>query len=985
MPGLNEKQEELCGQLDGFIVVDAGPGTGKTHTIVDRYIRTLNSNVDPMKVLMLTFTRNAATEMEERITARISGITSAKNYDGPLINADKNLRVSTMDSFCLDVVLNSPEKVKDFFDKDDNNLMLSRSATLVENETLNEQYFAEFYANFINEHREEYIFGGYDVAATLGEKPMDVYEALCRLMSRGILPEKKGWNGRSEQLLMGTQDVLRESMIGRAKDVKSKIDKGIKDGDYPRPNIYNGEISEEIIDEAVFEDRSGLFELIHDVYYSYITECIKNNRLTFGLCELFAYIILKTDKKSRAMHSVDFLTIDEFQDTNELQMKICLLLLNKPNMCVVGDWKQGIFGFRYVGIENITKFKKRIQNFIDDLEREGVSFPFETWRTSKVDFNENYRSSQKILDIGFDSIDIPATRNEIVEHDEVVPLTAVKDEEIKKRNGEDFKCILGKDEDDEIRKAVDLITEYRFKGGYKVIDIEGETVSERDVDFGDIAVLCRTGKNCISMYNECRRRKIPVYLQGDIEVMSTMEGKLALAWLRLVNNPKDERALVAILAFKGYPLSEIERIGDSKWKDLPEDILNNLGKLNQKKRRLNDLVTSIFDICGLNNEVVHTIINVLASAHSNSLMTISDLIRLMEDDIESGTKYNVEPKLDNEAVIIQTIHKSKGLEYPAVIVVGLNQSSFPNFRGDDNTLIYNDKLGLRCTNSYISGIVDGEKREMIVKSWRTAIARSGIPPDYSEERRLLFVAMTRAKQYLAITAHDPSAFFNYYQERHGTSEPKAFDIEEELKKKRSLKPDIGDYKKHRESISLHDLMDTIVIPEGAENHRGKGKDYGEEVHQMAYLYLRRRESYLKMKVSTDDDSEKKVSIDEKYPEMKFIRKIIDDRRDCKISGETKCVLPVDDVAVKGTIDLIAEYDDRIEIHDYKTDPDTRYEPRYRFQLGVYALAAQSLGKKVRCFIHYVCIGETKETSPITMDDVRERIEAYRENMRKSVW
>ena len=79
MSEMNERQQQLCDTIDGFVVVDAGPGTGKTHSIVQRYVNILNGNVDPMKVLMLTFTRNAAEEMEGRISAKMSRMISERS------------------------------------------------------------------------------------------------------------------------------------------------------------------------------------------------------------------------------------------------------------------------------------------------------------------------------------------------------------------------------------------------------------------------------------------------------------------------------------------------------------------------------------------------------------------------------------------------------------------------------------------------------------------------------------------------------------------------------------------------------------------------------------------------------------------------------------------------------------------------------------------------------------------------------------------
>ena len=165
------------------------------------------------------------------------------------------------------------------------------------------------------------------------------------------------------------------------------------------------------------------------------------------------------------------------------------------------------------------------------------------------------------------------------------------------------------------------------------------------------------------------------------------------------------------------------------------------------------------------------------------------------------------------------------------------------------------------------------------------------------------------------------------------------------------------------SVSVHDLMSTIQITESEGKKEGKGKEYGEKVHERAYLYLRRH-------VESPD-----------FEEMDFIKEIIESRRDAKLSGEIKFVLPVDDVSIKGTIDLLVEYDDRIEIHDYKTDMDDDYEKQYRLQLSVYAQAVQSLGKKVECYLDYVSLKQTKRIEPQTLDDIKERIAEYKRSLK----
>ena len=972
MSELNPDQTKLCNTLEGFVVVDAGPGTGKTHTIVQRYVNIIGKGVKPMDVLMLTFTRNAAEEMETRISARMSELIAGPggDPDDSFKNAMENLKVSTIDSFCLDVVLNSPEEVRDFFDPEDSDLMLSRSASLSENETLNRQYFSDFYARFITEHGSDYVMDGIDYAALFGEKQMDLYELIQKLMSRGIIPKKRGWMGMDKDTLVGRREDVLEAMRGRRSNLLKKLGEIKKDEDYAIPDSLMDarSIPDKILEEIAWEDREGLLRLIHDAYFGYITYCIKENRLTFGLCELFALITLIYSKTARDMYSVDYLTIDEFQDTNELQMKICLLILKKPNMCAVGDWKQGIFGFRYVTVENITRFDERVSEFMGDLKGirvkgRNLKFPFVFEGSIPIEFTINYRSSDLIIRKGFDALDIPGSKDDIPTYDgKVVKLTSDKDALYEGRTGISF--FKGRTKDDEIEKIVDMITEY-VSGDYEIVDEDCDhRPFIRKADFGDIAILCRSSAYCTDIFNACQEKRIPVFLQGDIEIMSSTQGKLALAWLRYLNNQADRRGLVTILDHLGYPLSEIEAIVEHR-ELVPDNIREQLANLNKKKRRITDLVTAIFDFYGMNDEIAHTIVNVLSSAHRNSLMTVSDLIRLIEDDIEASTKYNVEPLIDRKAVKIQTIHKSKGLEYPIVIIAGIIQGSFPSFRQGDSTLRFNDEIGVRCTNAYIRN-TDGNGHETVVKSWRTALLRAGYPADYSEERRLMFVAITRAKQYVTFTSYEQgnglSRFYEHYENdvECVPADPRMRPFDVRLLDVRTERPVIADYDRKRMSLSAHDLMSTLDEPSENDRNDGKGAEYGDMVHKEAYRYL------------------KWHRYDEKIEEMGYIRKMIDGLSEhAKLSGEIRCVLPVDDVSIKGTIDLLAEFDDRFEIHDYKTDPDRSYEERYILQMSIYNHAAAGMGKRVECYLDYVTLGERVPVEPRSLDYIRERIAEYK--------
>ena len=126
MSELNPSQQAIADFLDGMLVVDAGPGTGKTHTIVERYVNLISrEDVSPRDVLLLTFTRNAASEMEERIKKALS--------ERGMQEESKLVQARTFDSFCLSVIMDSPEDAGELFGIEER---LSRGATISSNDCL---------------------------------------------------------------------------------------------------------------------------------------------------------------------------------------------------------------------------------------------------------------------------------------------------------------------------------------------------------------------------------------------------------------------------------------------------------------------------------------------------------------------------------------------------------------------------------------------------------------------------------------------------------------------------------------------------------------------------------------------------------------------------------------------------------------------------------------------------------------------------------
>ena len=404
-------QDVIAETIDGMIVVDAGPGTGKTYTVVKRYLNIISRpDVSPKDVLLLTFTNNAAAEMEERIKRKMT--------EDHMERESKLVMAKTFDSFCLSIVLDSPDLVSGFFGMKER---LTRDATMHQNETLNRDYFVRFMDGYLKNHGAE--FG--DMAIIASEDPLSIMNLISKLMSRGLIPLKTGWFGNNWRgILEGdisdvSQKLNDKNKVGKLGgcDTWSAVNDISDNLCYGRPSRVGKEpMPVECLEQAARQDREKMFDFIHSVYYEYIRQSISDNRLTFNLVALMAFTVLYAKQSVRDRNSFRYLMVDEFQDTNANQMMISMMILSEPNMCVVGDWKQGIYGFRYVSIENITDFERKAveyRRFLNDDGNKRVRFSIP--EVLRLPLDRNFRSSQPIIDLAYSCICAKGTNEDIVE------------------------------------------------------------------------------------------------------------------------------------------------------------------------------------------------------------------------------------------------------------------------------------------------------------------------------------------------------------------------------------------------------------------------------------------------------------------------------------------------------------------------------------------------------------------------------------------
>ncbi len=501
--------------------------------------------------------------------------------------------------------------------------------------------------------------------------------------------------------------------------VKTVINELDLDDKHYKPNVVYNRISaaknsligpaEYINDWALQqEDARANRSAIGQIYDAYSKRCFKNGAMDFDDLLFKMYLLLKNfpEALSKYQRKFKYILIDEYQDTNPAQYEIIKLLgAMHENVCVVGDDAQSIYSFRGATIENILQFQK-------DYEE-----------VKLVKLEQNYRSTKNILHVA----------NEIIANNKgqiEKKLFTVNDE------GEKINLVRTMTDNDEGKMAADTIQEQKLRNHY----------------FNkDFAILYRTNAQSRSFEEALRRMGIAYRIYGGMSFYMRKEVKDFIAYLRLVVNPQDEEALKRIINFpaRGIGKTTMDKAvlfanenNLSVW-----EIISNAARYGYKSGTLesiNNFVTMIkmfqseltkknaYDVAiiiGKSTNIVRELFNDKTTEGLARYENVQELLNsikeftetpMNEEDGEVGDKglgaYLQQITLLTDAdddkdqnpdvVKLMTIHAAKGLEFPVVFVGGLEETLFPNAMSINT-------------------------RE-----------------ELEEERRLFYVAITRAKQRL---------------------------------------------------------------------------------------------------------------------------------------------------------------------------------------------------------------------------------------------
>jgi DNA helicase II / ATP-dependent DNA helicase PcrA len=456
------------------------------------------------------------------------------------------------------------------------------------------------------------------------------------------------------------------------------------------------------------EDMRANRPLTGQIFDAYCKRCFKNGAMDFDDLLLKFYQLLSTHPESLSKYQRKFkyIMIDEYQDTNTSQYQIIKLLgAMHENVAVVGDDAQSIYSFRGATIENILQFQK-------DYDEVKV-----------VMLEQNYRSSQMILNVA----------NEIISNNKgQIPKKLWTSNE----EGEKIKLVRTATDNDEGKYVADAIQEQKLRNHF------------RNSDF---AILYRTNAQSRSFEESLRRMNIAYRIYGGISFYQRKEIKDFLSYLRIILNPGDEEALKRIINFpaRGIGKTTIEKAilfanqhNISMWNVLEQ--ASEFGYKASTLEIIKDFVTMIkmfqselqkknaYDlaiIVGKNTGIIKDLFNDKTTEGLARYENLQELLNSIKEFTETPTEDGElldkslgsylqqitlltdadNDKGESDVVKLMTIHAAKGLEFPVVFVGGLEETLFPN------AMAINTREELE------------------------------------EERRLFYVAITRAKQRLWLT------------------------------------------------------------------------------------------------------------------------------------------------------------------------------------------------------------------------------------------
>lgn len=496
---------------------------------------------------------------------------------------------------------------------------------------------------------------------------------------------------------------------------------GLDDKKY-KPAAVHAKISmakNNLMSAAAYESDAAIFEQnkraqmpeVGKIFVAYVQRCKQANAMDFDDLLTLTYQLFREHEDIRHKYAArfDYVLVDEYQDTNHVQMSIVMQLCQeKQRVCAVGDDSQSIYSFRGANIDNILNYQRQFQG------------------TRLFKLEQNYRSTQTIVEAA----------NSLIKHN---------------RNQ------IPKDVFSENAKGEKILYKPAYSDKEEAVIVAKDVKRIRREDgcqYSDFAILYRTNAQSRSFEEEFRKQGIPYRIYGGLSFYQRKEIKDIIAYFRLVANPDDEEAIKRIINYpaRGIGATTVLKIADcahqnqvSFWEVIgaPEQYGLAVTKGTMNKLETFRLLISSFieraqttDVYELGDAIIKESgisQDIMSGKDADDLARqenleefLSGMSAFVEERREEGrfdelflqdylqdvallTDADSDGDKDEPRVSLMTVHAAKGLEFPTVFVVGLEENIFP------------------------SPLSAASLREL------------------EEERRLLYVAITRAEKHCILT------------------------------------------------------------------------------------------------------------------------------------------------------------------------------------------------------------------------------------------
>ena len=972
MPKFTSDQQTAIDMDNTSIIVSAGAGSGKTAVLSERVIRKLKDGVDIDRLLILTFTKEAAKEMKGRIRDKIiankldrqldlidaSFITTFDSYSlyivkkyHYLLNIDKN--VSIIDSSIINIkklefmndifnrYYSNPTEIfsnliNDYCFKDDKDLInsiINISNTLdlkIDKKEYLDNYISEYYSDDnINKLRNEYL-------KLLLNKIKEIKHNLDYLMSYcdGAYYDKIVSVLNPLLISNNMEDInnnidIKLPRLSKADELTKKYKNNISDliKEIKKLCSYN---LDDLLDTRDY--ATIIIDIINELDEKILDFKKKNNSYEFIDIAKMAIKVVRDNPgiREELKNYYNEIMVDEYQDTSDLQETFINLISNN-NVYMVGDVKQSIYRFRNA---NPNIFKEKYINFQNE---DGGR---------KIDLLKNFRSRKEVLDAINDifnkvmSLDIGGA-DYVKSHQMVFGNTAY---DIDPSN---YLTILNYEESENKEytkeEAEIFITARDIKdkidNKYQVMD--KKTFKMRDITYSDICIIMDRNTEFLKYKQIFEYLNIPLVMYMDNVLSSGTDIILIKNILNLISKIKNK---VYDKEFRYYFVS----IARSYLFSMPDNEIFEI----IKNRTIFD--TDIFKKCmnisydldQLNNiELLNRVVDdfefyiktTLVGGMEDTIVRIyylSDIARNLDsigyssydfiDYLNNMDKTDIKYSLNSDtgnSVKIMNIHKSKGLEFPICYYTGMHKKF--NISDLKETIFYYDNYGM-ILPVFTDSINDTFVKELVRNNY--------VKEEISEKIRLFYVGLTRAREKMIIVTslsgtEEPfndllklkymsfkDILNSIYTVIKHTIKDVSVNIDSDYKD--IINPDINKY--------LNDVEDNIIdvnldisYNELGSKHFSKSKkeiitkieqknlDLGNKIHYILEMIDFRKPNY--------------DIIESNYQEYikAFLNSDIMSNLDCKIYKEYEFKYTKDSSIYHGFIDLMMEYDNYINIIDYK--------------------------------------------------------------------